>query len=322
MHLIRLAPLLLLWLALSGCGAFSSAPPTPTPTSTPSPTPTITPTSTPTLTPTPTPTPVPELVAAGIQIQQGAAGVLEIRGSAARAVATFEGRDYPLLVNGGGFWGVLGVGADKLPGVYPVTIVLLNVAGAELARLDAFIEVVATGYAIEAITLPPDQSALLDPSLSAQEAATRTAIYAQHTPDQLWEGVFILPVPEVISSSYGVGRSYNGGPVTSYHHGTDFASDDGTPVVASNGGRVAFSRELPIRGVSVILDHGGGVFTAYHHLSVASVQEGQFVSKGDLVGRVGASGLATGPHLHWELIVGGVEVDPMRWTVGIVAPQA
>jgi murein DD-endopeptidase MepM/ murein hydrolase activator NlpD len=244
-----------------------------------------------------------------------------LNSTAARAVAAFEGRDHVLLTKPGGFWGLLGVSADKPPGVYPVTIALFDEAGVVLTRLEASVEVVAIAYPVEAITLAPDQSLLLDPELSEQEAATRAAIYAQHTPEQLWEGVFIRPVPEVISSEYGIGRSYNGGPVITFHHGTDFASDEDTPVVAANGGRVAFNGRLPIRGLSVVLDHGGGTFTAYHHLAAAAVQEGQLVSKGDLVGFVGTSGLSTGPHLHWELIVGGVEIDPMLWTEGVVAPQ-
>jgi len=315
MRLIRLAPLLFLWLALAGCGAFSSASPTPTPTVTASPTPTITPAS------TPTPTPVPELIASSIQIPQGAVGVLELNSGAASAIAAFDGRVYTLLARAGGFWGVIGVGADKPPGVYTATILLLDAAGGVLTRLGATVEVVDTAYAVEAITLPPDQSALLDPALSEQEAATRAAIYSQQTPEQFWAGVFLRPLPGPISSQYGVGRSYNGGPVASFHRGTDFALDEGTPVGAANSGMVVFSGELPIRGLSVILDHGGGVFTAYHHLSAASVSEGQFVSTGDLVGFVGASGLSTGPHLHWELVAGGVEVDPMLWTVDTVAPR-
>ena len=315
MRLLRFAPLLLLWLALAGCGVFSSASPTPTPTATPSPTPTMTPTS------TPTPSPVPELIASRIQIPQGAVGVLELTGGATSAVAAFDGRDYALFVSEGGFWGVIGVGADKPLGMYPVTIMLLDAVGGVLTRLSASVEVVGTAYPVEAITLAPDQSALLTPALSEQEAALRAAIYSRYTPEQLWEGVFRQPLPGPISSQYGLGRSYNGGPVTSFHHGTDFALDEGTPVVAANSGRVAFSGDLPIRGLSVILDHGGGVFTAYHHLSVASVLEDQLVSIGDLVGLVGASGLATGPHLHWELVVSGVEVDPMLWTVAAVAPQ-
>ena len=247
--------------------------------------------------------------------------MLEVDALAASANATFDGRDYALLSQEGGFWGVIGVGADKLVGEYPVVITLFDEAGGVLTRLDASVEVVDTVFPVEAITLAPDQSALLTPALSEQEAAMRGAIYSVHTPEQHWEGVFIQPLPGPISSQYGIGRSYNGGPVTSFHHGTDFALDAGTPVAASNSGVVAFSGELPIRGLSVILDHGGGVFTAYHHLAEVAVAEGQFVSIGDLVGFVGASGLATGPHLHWELVVGGVEVDPMLWTFDPVGPS-
>ena len=90
--------------------------------------------------------------------------------------------------------------------------------------------------------------------------------------------------------------------------------------MASNTGRVAFAGDLPVRGTSVIIDHGGGVFSAYHHLQQAAVQHGQMVAVGDLVGYVGASGLATGPHLHWEIIVRGVEVDPVPWTYGEIGP--
>jgi len=247
--------------------------------------------------------------------------VLEVQGSAASAVAAFDGRDYSLLARKGGFWGVIGVGADQPPGTYPAVVSLFGATGGLVRELSASIVVVATAYPVEAITLAPDQSALLDPALSQQEAATRAAIYGRQSPVQLWKGAFLQPLPGSISSEYGIGRSYNGGPVTSFHHGTDFAIDEGTPVAAANSGRVVFSGELPIRGLSVVLDHGGGVFTAYHHLSAASVLEGQLVSIGDLVGFVGASGLATGPHLHWELVVGGVEVDPMLWTVGAVAPR-
>ncbi len=314
MHLFRLFPLLLFSLAFAGCGVFSDASPTPTPTSTP----TATPTSTPI--PTPTPTPTPQLLTPSLRISQGEVGVVEVNARAASAVASFDGRDYAMLAREGGFWAVIGVGAAQPLGAYPVVITLRSETGTDLGRLDATISVVSTAYPVESITLAPDQSALLDPALSQQEAAMREAIYSRHTAEQLWEGVFLQPLPGPISSPYGIGRSYNGGPVTSFHHGTDFALDEGTPIAAANTGRVAFADQMPIRGLSVVLDHGGGVFTAYHHLSVASVVEGQLLSIGDLVGFVGASGLATGPHLHWELIVSGVEVDPMLWTLGLVGP--
>jgi murein DD-endopeptidase MepM/ murein hydrolase activator NlpD len=108
--------------------------------------------------------------------------------------------------------------------------------------------------------------------------------------------------------------------VTSFHGGTDFDVPRGTPVAAAAAGRVAFVGPLAIRGNSVIVDHGMGVFSGYHHLSRTSVQVGQQVAAGDLVGYSGASGLATGPHLHWEVIVSGVTVDPVLWTQQDIGP--
>ncbi|MCH8025463.1 MAG: M23 family metallopeptidase [Chloroflexi bacterium] len=312
--LFRLALLLLVPLSIShmACGVFESAAPTPTPTATP------TPTSTPT--PTPTPTPEPRLETDTVTLAQGGMAVLRVSAVAASAVATFDGQEYPLLPAGDGFWGVIGVGADHAIGVQVATISLYDDGGGVYATLPVSVDVVDTSYPVEQIVLPAEQSALLDPALSQQEAVTRGAVYALFTPERLWSGPFLFPVPGPISSPYGIGRSYNGGPVAGYHHGTDFALDEGTPVAASNAGRVAFAAELPVRGLSVIVDHGAGVFTAYHHLSELAVEEGQAVARGDLVGFVGASGLATGPHLHWELVVGGVELDPVLWTFDEVGP--
>lgn len=84
--------------------------------------------------------------------------------------------------------------------------------------------------------------------------------------------------------------------------------------MAAARGRVVFAAPLPIRGNSVIIDHGLGVLSGYHHLSEIAVAVGQQVNAGDVIGRVGATGLATGPHLHWEVIVRGVTVDPLVWT--------
>ena len=105
-----------------------------------------------------------------------------------------------------------------------------------------------------------------------------------------------------------------------HHSGTDFAADAGTPVIAAAAGRVAYVGLLTTRGNSVIIDHGVGVFTAYHHLSRIDVGVGEYVSQGEQVGLVGMTGLATGPHLHWELVVGGINVDPVSWTKPGVSP--
>lgn len=309
----RLVPLVVLLVSASGCGIIGGASPTPTPTSTPIPT------ATPT--PTPTPTPVPQIEQSVIELAQGRAAVVRVESSAASAAATFNGQDYPLLAKQGGFWGVIGVEANQQPGEYPLTVALRDAAGRTAGEVSATVVVYSGGYPVEEIDLSPDESALLDPVLSQQEAAARASIFATFTPQRLWSGPFIFPVSgAVISSPYGIGRSYNGAPVTGFHHGADFAVDEGAPVIAANAGRVAFAGALPVRGNSVVIDHGDGVFSGYHHLIQISVQVGQSVSKGDLIGYSGATGLVTGPHLHWEIIVRGATVDPVFWTFDEVGP--
>ena len=149
------------------------------------------------------------------------------------------------------------------------------------------------------------------------EINLRASIYSGYTPARLWSGPFVRPNGAALSSQYGEGRSYNGGPVTDYHRGTDFAAQEGAPVVAAARGRVAFTGELQVRGGSIMIDHGAGVFTAYHHLSAIDVSEGQIVNAGARIGAVGSNGLATGPHLHWEVIVRGIEVDGLDWLQGV-----
>jgi murein DD-endopeptidase MepM/ murein hydrolase activator NlpD len=304
----------MLWaLPTGGCGVIGGG-------SKPTPTPSPTPTATPTPTPTATPTPIPMLDTPALEALQGGYAVVRVSAAAASATATFEGEEYPLMPGGDGFWGVIGVGADHATGSYAVAVSLRDASGSQFAAFDAELTVYAAGYPVEAIYLAPEESELLDPSLSAQEEAIRSQVFATFTPERLWSGAFILPSAGPISSPYGIGRSYNGGPVSGFHHGTDFGADEGDPVVAANAGRVAYAAPLPVRGNSVIIDHGGGVFSGYHHLVSIAVRDGQTVKAGDLIGYVGATGLATGPHLHWEIVVHGVAVDPVLWTYDEIGP--
>jgi murein DD-endopeptidase MepM/ murein hydrolase activator NlpD len=321
---LRLLPLMLVLLlsASTGCGIVGGgSKPTATPTMTQTPTRTPTRTATPTSTPTWTPTPVPVVDTSLVEVVQGRAAVLRVAGSAASAVAYVKGETIPLLRMQGGFWGVIAAAANEATGQYPITIDLLDSRGAVLSEISETLAVYDYAYPVEQITVPPDQSSLLDPSVGAQEASMRAQIFATSAPDRLWSGPFVFPVSgAVISSPYGIGRSYNGGPVSDFHHGADFAVDEGTAVHAAASGRVAFAGALPIRGNSVIIDHGAGVFSGYHHLSNSAVAVGQNVSQGQLIGYSGASGLATGPHLHWEVVVHGESVDPVFWTYDEIGP--
>ena len=255
------------------------------------------------------------------QVAQGSATVVQVAGaSAAAATADFAGRQLPLLATEGSFWSVLGVPGNQPPGEYPVLVTLVAADGRTLRQEQANLTVTTAGFPVEYVQLEPAVAALLDPAIVLEELDRRAAIYAAFTPERLWSGPFLLPVQGPITGAYGAGRSYNGGPVTDYHHGTDIGAAEGTPVVAANTGRVAFVGDLSVRGRSVILDHGDGVFSAYHHLSETAVVQGQLVNKGDLVGLVGQTGLAEGAHLHWEIVVRGVEVDPLLWTQAEYGP--
>jgi murein DD-endopeptidase MepM/ murein hydrolase activator NlpD len=115
------------------------------------------------------------------------------------------------------------------------------------------------------------------------------------------------------SSPYGSRRTYEPNPAVSAHEGQDFSAPAGTPVLAPAAGLVVLAEPLFVRGNAIVLDHGTGVFTGYWHMQDIAVQEGDRVEPGQLLGRVGSTGLSTGAHLHWELRVNGVAVDPMQW---------
>ncbi len=142
------------------------------------------------------------------------------------------------------------------------------------------------------------------------------AVFGGLSEQRLWQGAFGFPLAGELRTTapFGQRRSYNGGPVSSYHAGQDLGADGGTPVYAPAAGTVALAEPLQVRGNVVILDHGLGVFTGFWHLSQINVEAGQTVERGEVVGLVGNTGLSTGPHLHWEMRVLGVPVDPLQWT--------
>jgi murein DD-endopeptidase MepM/ murein hydrolase activator NlpD len=122
-----------------------------------------------------------------------------------------------------------------------------------------------------------------------------------------------LPAAAAIVSPFGRKRAYDGGAFDHFHSGTDFGGASGTPILAAASGYVVFVGPLNVRGNATIIDHGWGVFTGYWHQTEQYVQVGDFVSAGQVLGTIGSTGRVTGPHLHWELWVNGVPVDPMQW---------
>ncbi len=171
------------------------------------------------------------------------------------------------------------------------------------------------GYGVQYINVGEELANLLDPAIRANEDAFLSTIYAQSVDEPLWDGVFQNPVVNaLVTARYGDGRSYNDGPIEIFHTGVDFAGTVGTTIAAPANGVVKFVGELELRGLTVVVDHGMGVMTAYFHLSDVFVAEGDTVQQGDRLAAGGSSGLSTGPHLHWEFQVNNVPVNGLQWT--------
>jgi murein DD-endopeptidase MepM/ murein hydrolase activator NlpD len=129
-----------------------------------------------------------------------------------------------------------------------------------------------------------------------------------HDTPRMWDGEWIPPRQDRITSEFGVRRVFNG-ELRSRHYGVDFDGETGDPIVASNRGVVALVGDFYYSGNVVYLDHGKGLITIYMHMSEVDVTEGQIVERGQQLGRVGATGRVTGPHVHWIARYSRISVD-------------
>jgi len=228
--------------------------------------------------------------------------------------AAFLGRTLPLALeqNGTVATALTGVPMFTEAGVYPLAFTLSEGNGQQV-QFSVNVQVVSGSYGSEAITLLSDRTGLLDPAVDSTEQNLVQRIMSAFTPQRYFEGPMSLPAAATVTSPFGTRRAYNGGGFDRFHMGTDFAGAPGTPVLAAASGYVVLADTLNVRGNATIIDHGWGVFTGYWHQSEQYVKLGDFVTAGQMIGTIGATGRVTGAHLHWELWVGGVPVDPMQW---------
>ena len=145
-----------------------------------------------------------------------------------------------------------------------------------------------------------------------EEREEANKIYATANVGLKFNSKFILPMSSAVTSPFGTARVFNG-TLKSYHGGTDFRAAVGTPVIAANDGVIVIAKDRYYAGGSVVIDHGEGIYTQYYHLSALNVKVGQSVKKGDIIALSGASGRVSGPHLHFGVIVGGVQVNPLNF---------
>ena len=195
-----------------------------------------------------------------------------------------------------------------------LVIVVRCASGADTDSMIARVLTAKGDYPIERLTVapafgrPPDSATAARIARESRRAAD-VATHAHSTP-RLWDSSFMHPRESRITSGFGGGREYNGA-ITSRHMGTDFAGATGAPVRAANRGVVRIVDAFFYGGNVVYLDHGAGLSSAYLHLSEQLVAVGDTVARGQQIGRVGATGRVTGPHLHLIVRYGSVTVDPL-----------
>ncbi len=213
-----------------------------------------------------------------------------------------------------GYVALLAVDLETPPGAHPLEIEAQGVSGVRY-RHQGRLQVIAGRFDLQRLTLPKAMVDLDAETMARvrQEQALLGEIWQHVRGGPFWWDTFRPPLEGelTVSGEFGLRRIINEQP-RSPHGGVDFEAAQGTPVLASNGGVVAYAGEMFFSGKAVILHHGGGLFTLYFHLDRYRVEVAQAVAKGEVIGWVGASGRVTGPHLHWGATLQGIRFDPRR----------
>jgi murein DD-endopeptidase MepM/ murein hydrolase activator NlpD len=242
----------------------------------------------------------PEKVKQGgvIRIETKEAGAFTAR-MGERRVRLFPDAD-------GGQLGLMPVAADAAAGF--TQVVVEDAEGSVVT--EARVEVMDARFPVQNIRVTPGVQAL---RAAPGEMEAIREFQGTVSESRYWRTPFRQPVPGCLISPFGVQRHHNGKPTGNYHRGIDQRAAVGVPVRAPAAGLVRLAKMYRLHGGSVGLDHGHGVATIHIHLSKLSVKPGDRVAAGDVIGVAGATGFATGPHLHWGLYVHGVPVNPLDW---------
>jgi murein DD-endopeptidase MepM/ murein hydrolase activator NlpD len=207
---------------------------------------------------------------------------------------------------------LLGIDLEHKPGPVEVTIRGRGKDGRGWDR-SLLLQVVEKAFPREELNLPPsfDRIDEVTRKRIEKEQAILSRLWSAATPRRIWEGAFLRPVEGGVTSPFGLRRVINGYP-RSPHGGVDLKAALGAAVRAPNHGQVVLKDDFFFSGKSLVVDHGGGLYTMYYHLSEFTVGKDAVVRRGDLIGRAGMSGRVTGPHLHWGARLNGARVDPLE----------
>jgi len=211
-----------------------------------------------------------------------------------------------------------GIYVQLTPGVYPLRLDATLADGST----QSFEQMVMVKAGIDNPSLQSVPS--MDPTVFASEDQQMASIVSTVTPSKYWKDQFVLPVglPYCIKEWFGTPRTYtfNGSDYNYFHSGVDYgvcSAEHPLDIYAAAQGKVVFVGLLPARGNTTIIDNGWGVYTVYAHQSRIDVTVGQDVQAGETIGQIGETGHVTGPHLHWEMWVNGIQVNPLDWLANV-----
>ena len=237
---------------------------------------------------------------------------IQLQGSPAKVSAKWMGHDVSFFQGRDAhvWYGLAGVDLDASPGIYPLDV-MATMPDGEVVHLARDVRVSPSNYKTVSLRVPdrfvkPDAAALRQIEFDQQ---AKKIAFSHETSVPEWSGDFLAPVTSAVSDSFGTRRVFNG-HLVSVHRGLDFRAKPGSPVLAANSGEVVLAREMFYEGNCVIIDHGEQLMTVYMHLSRLEVAAGQKVTKGEVIGLSGATGRATGPHLHLGVRWEGEYLDP------------
>jgi len=242
------------------------------------------------------------------RIHQGDAFMIKVSGlkGTAEPSAVLEGKQ--VLFSGCGkgcFVAIAAIDLQSEPGIYRIPLkVGRRKTALRLRVLKGRFETIHLTLPEEKVSPSPE-----DLERIRREADLLNSLWEVQS-ERLWEGSFVLPLQNPLSTPFGTMRIING-EMVSIHRGLDMKGLEGEEIRASNRGTVVLTDELFFGGNTVILDHGQGIFTVYMHLSRFNVSPGDLVAKNDVIGYVGSSGRSSGPHLHFGVKVKGVNASPV-----------
>jgi murein DD-endopeptidase MepM/ murein hydrolase activator NlpD len=263
--------------------------------------------------------PLIKLVSVGGVFAQGKTAYLDFISSKSNLniSGTFQKKDFRAYPYKKMYRAVIGFSIDKPGNKDYLMILRAKDPAGNLSVYGYGVRVAKTWFKTLNFALKPAKMKKLQPDIIEEDWKPIEAEVIKENPEKYLAGKFIRPATGRISMPFGLRENINGAE-SGRHRGMDLAAAAGSPIIASNSGIVRLARMLPAHGNVVVIDHGQGIFTYYAHMSKILVTAGEKVKKGQQIGRVGSTGVATGPHLHFSVSLHNLRVDPEQWLGGVI----